>query len=445
MTWKKRLARMGLPILTALALTGCLFGASFNELYQLPRLPAEYTELQAQLDAIQDQGAEYAAPTSGANIQPVQLVDLDGDGTQEAVAFFRRSGDEQPLKIYIFQTDDGAYRQTALIESSGTAFYSVQYTDMDGDGLSELLVSWRASPELQALTVYGLRGLDPVPLMTTNYVRFTVGDLDQDSRQEVTVLRGDGEDNVAEFYTWREDGSLAIQSSTRLSMTMAELQSSTIGTVGEGEPALFVTGVLDETWAVTDILVCREGRLTDLTISPTTGVSGEIARYVGLRPMDVDEDGVTEVPVPVPLLEVEDLAAGTSADWKISWRRYDSLGGYREACQTYHDQEEDWFLFLPEEWDGRIRIRRSGAGDERATVFSFQRQGTFVDFLTIYTLTGANRESRAVRGGRFILLRQGGSTIYAAAFTEEAASWAHTIDEEALRSRFRVIQREWGS
>ena len=96
-----------LPVLLALLLSGCVFSSTVDELYQLPQLPAEYTELQNLLDAIQDQGAEYAAPTSGANIQPVQLVDLDGDGTQEAVAFFRRTGDEQPLKIYIFQSAGG--------------------------------------------------------------------------------------------------------------------------------------------------------------------------------------------------------------------------------------------------------------------------------------------------------------------------------------------------
>ena len=35
-----------------------------------------------------ESGAEYAAPVSGSNIQPVQLEDLDGDGEEEALAFF---------------------------------------------------------------------------------------------------------------------------------------------------------------------------------------------------------------------------------------------------------------------------------------------------------------------------------------------------------------------
>ena len=61
-----------------------------EELYALPELPERYTALNKQLSAIQESGAEYAAPVSGSNIQPVQMVDLDGDGREEALAFFRQ-------------------------------------------------------------------------------------------------------------------------------------------------------------------------------------------------------------------------------------------------------------------------------------------------------------------------------------------------------------------
>ena len=31
------------------------------------------------------------------------MIDLDGDGSEEAVAFFRRTSDKKPMKIYIFK------------------------------------------------------------------------------------------------------------------------------------------------------------------------------------------------------------------------------------------------------------------------------------------------------------------------------------------------------
>ena len=89
-----------------LTASGCGFSLSPEDLYSLPQLPAEYTELNSCINAVIESGAEYAAPISGSNIQPVQLEDLNGDGEEEAVAFFRNSADERPLKIYIFTPQD---------------------------------------------------------------------------------------------------------------------------------------------------------------------------------------------------------------------------------------------------------------------------------------------------------------------------------------------------
>lgn len=83
----KRWFRRFLAVLTlaaaAVLTSGCgalSFTMNPQDLYCLPELPAKYTELNRELNAILETGAEYAAPTAGTNIQPVQLTDLDGDG-----------------------------------------------------------------------------------------------------------------------------------------------------------------------------------------------------------------------------------------------------------------------------------------------------------------------------------------------------------------------------
>ena len=84
-----------------------------------------------------------------------------------------------------------------------------------------------------------------------------------------------------------------------------------------------------------------------------------------------------------------------------------------------------------------------GYPEERVTTFRCLRQNQWTDFLSIYTITGSSRESQAARGGRFILVRQGGGTIYAASFPEEGRPWIYGLDEEELRQRFRLILGEW--
>ena len=163
-----------------LLLGGCAMNVSTDKLYALPSLPAEYASLEAEINALLSDGAEHAAPISGSNLQSVQMVDLDGDGVEEAVAFFRKATDERPVKIYFFRSNGDSYEQMALIEGTASSIYSITYYDLDGDGRREILVGFKSGTELQVLAVYTLRGSEPLNLLTTAYLRYAVSDLNGD-------------------------------------------------------------------------------------------------------------------------------------------------------------------------------------------------------------------------------------------------------------------------
>ena len=445
-------------ILRNLTLVGMIFLASMlsgctipkltlnsEDLYSLPTLPAKYTELNTQLNEILESGAEYAAPTSGANIQSVQLVDLDGDGREEAVAFFRNAAEEKPLKIYIFTATEDSYQKTELIEGSGTGIYSIAYTDLDGDGRMELLVGWKATTELQVLEVYALRPGGAALLVRSDYVTYTAMDLDQDQRQELVVLHADeGGDGVADYYSWQEDGSLASQSSARLSVTMAELNQQgrvTQGKLQEEVPALFVTGVTDASRAVTDILSVRNGELTNVVLSDLTGVSGEIAPFCSLYPSDINNDGLTEVPSPI---QVSSMMETGAAYQRVDWYAYNAGGQSSLALHTYHDVEDRWYLRLPEEWLNHIWVGRATMPDEAAVTFYILDGEAMEPFLRITAITGSSRENRAVRGGRFLLSRQS-EVIYTAELLDANDTWQYGVTADEVREAFSLITSEWSA
>lgn len=448
MRYPLRVASLGLMAgVLALLTTGCGFAFSPEELYSLPALPAEYTELNNSISQMIDSGAEYAAPVSGTNIQPVQMKDLDGDGQQEAVAFFRNSADEKPLKICIYTADGERYEQTAVIEGSGTAIYSIEYSDLDNDGRQELIVGWRVSTDAQALTVYSLRTGRPEELMRTNYVKYAITDLDQDQLKELVVLRPDEMGSgLADYYCW-EESSLSLRSYARISSTMAELsgQQGRVqkGTLSGGAPALFITGVEDASWSVTDILTVRDGELSNLLLSDVTGVSGEIVAYSGLYPTDINGDGVTELPQPLS------VSAWTGWEWStyqwVNWRSYDSAGTEKQVVSTYHNTEDGWYLQMPEEWRGRILVSHVTGQDEITVVFSILGEDPEEEpqpFLKITALTGSSREIKATRGGRIILRRQV-ERIFTAELLDANDTWEYGVTEDEVREAFNLITTEW--
>ncbi len=423
---KKRILTAAAALTLAVFLTGCgsmEFVFSPQELYSLPELPAKYTELNRQINAILEGGAEYAAPTSGANIQPVQLADLDGDGREEAVAFFRKADDDKPLKIYIFSTKGGDnYEQSAVIEGSGTSVYSVVYSDLDGDGRVELIVGWKVNAELQALSVYTLRDRGPEELLrSVSYVKYAVADMNRDEKQELVVLRADEEgDGLADYYGW-QDGELALQSPARISMTMAELSQQgrlTLGKLAGETPALFVTGVTDQSSAITDVLAVRNGELTNIVLSELTGVSGEVWTFCGLYPTDINNDGLTEIPCPVD-------------------------GNGTVAVSTYHSMEDSWYLNLPENWlDAVYAERNAGSGENAVTFYALENGRRGAAVLRVSAITGASREVKATRGNRFLLSRQK-TTIYTAELPEAGAGWSRAMTADQVREAFKLIAPEW--
>lgn len=432
--------------LICLTACGCDFALSPEDLYSLPKLPAEYMELDTRIQEILAGGAEYAAPTSGVNIQPVQMVDLDGDGQEEALVFCRNTADDRPLKIYVFTAKEDSYEEKTVIQGSGTAIYSITYSDLDQDGWMELIVGWRISTDLQALTVYSIRGPEPEELLRTNYVRYAITDLNQNGLQELVVLRSDDEGNSVAEYFRLQPGEMSCESTVRISSSMAELSSQQgrvrSGMLRDNVPALFVTGVEESTVCVTDILTIRGDDLVNLSISDMTGVSTEITPYLGLYPMDINDDSVTELPTPVMLRPVD--YESTQTHYRIDWRSVDSTGSGEDVLSTYHDMENGWYLRLPEEWKDRIVASRRAAGPDEAVITFYAREPEQEDraILSIYTLTGDSREIKAVRDGRIVLSRQA-ERIYAAKLLEDNSGWEYGMTEDSLRSAFSLIPAEW--
>ena len=427
----KRPALLGLLLLACLLLAGCRMDSTMEELFTLPRLPTEYTTLSRQLDQLLSEGYEYMAPTSGRNIQSLQMVDIDGDGRDEALAFFRLSNGEKPLKIYVFHSREDSYELTSIIESSGTAIDSIYYEDLTGDGRKELIVGWKISADVQTVTVYDMRP-GPVQLMQSNYTRLSFLELNGDGIPSLLLLRTNSDNQpVAEFCSW-QDGSLSVSHRCALSSTMAELNQGSVvtGKLDQDTPAVFITGINSQGIAVTDILVWQEDAgLVNAALDRSTGLSAATAPYRQLTPQDINGDGITELPRPD-----SSVSDTKQADGMVFWEQY-RPDGLATVERTYHCLSGGWYFILPEDWTGEVTALASDAGiGETQVTLSVQGEKA----LSICALTGENRERRALRGNRVVLKRRTG-TIYAA----ETLSGIYSLDEETLRQNFNLIVHSW--
>lgn len=441
-----------------LCLSGCAF-ASPEELYAVPRASEDYKNLQDQIDLVRGAGAEYAGPLFGTNTQPVQLMDLDGDGVQEALAFFRSTDaeDAHPLKIYIYrQTDDGNYEVWNIVEGDAPAINSISYEDLDGKTTpagnldKELVVSWRLSDKIYRLEAFSVTGQEVEALLpAVSYTEYVLWDMDKDNQKEIVIITLNTVDSVyqADYYDY-QSGQMVLRSTAPLSGKITGLTSNTrpltsyLYNDGIAEPAIFVTSTLI-TGVVTDIFAWRDDELVNITLDPATGMSDSTFRLnTSISIQDINGDGYPEVPKPTALPTPD---ASSSLDfWQVQWMQYDLWGEATVVSTTYYNGEDGWYLEMPEGWQGRVALSRldnSGSGERGVLFYPYsaqQSEGVAMrPFLSIYRLTGPNRMTRANAEGRFILLEED-DVIYAAQF-HDGSGWDCGVDQEGLRALFHLI------
>lgn len=420
------------------SLSGC-FRTAADDLYGLPQASKEYLELQKQINAVLASGAEYSPPISGLNRQSVQLKDIDSDGTNEAIAFFRTTGDK-PLRIHIMKQMNNTYETVNVIDGDGTAIDSIRYADMDGDGISELIVGWQMSATLLHMTIYDIRNSEEAVLAETDYSKHFVSDLTGDGRADVIALRLSSSDLPGEAILFSlGENREPLTSTAGLSSGLESVSRIMRGHLNDGTPAVFVEGVIGGTGVVTDIFSWQSGAIVNVLVRPSSGVSEDTLRPQKVYSTDINGDGVVDVPM-LRLLDPE----SDSNYYTIDWYSYDRYGGKRMVLSTYHNFQDGWYMILPNDWRDAVAVRREdNIPGERTVVFSsLTADGETADFLKIYTLSGDNKEDRAGIDSRFELHNKG-DVIYAAEIL--STDIPITLDKPAIADSFRLVEKEWAT
>ena len=430
--------RLSLLLLTAaLLLSGCAI-RTVEDMYRLPKRSEDYHDLQLAIDKAMV-GMEYCAPLTGENQQTVQMADLDGDGIDEYL-LFAKTAQERPLRILIFRKLKDTFVHADTLECNGSAFDQVEYVSMDGRAGVELVVGCQLSDQvIRSLTVYTLSQGSMVQCMTANYTKFLTADIDSDRRSELFLLRPgmtDTDNGIAELYTMKS-GTAERYNEVNMSQPADRLKRIIVGKLDGGKIAIYIASAVGDSALITDVYTLLDDKLVNVTLSNESGTSVKTMRNFYVFADDIDNDNVVELP---ELMHMKPVDGVEDVDFHHLIRWYSMTPGGDEVNKlyTYHNFRGGWYMQV----DGKYaeRLAAVSAGNQTEFYLWNKKFDKSEKFLTIYTLTGQNREEQGLQNGRFVLYKTD-SVVYAAALEQKALDLGFT--QENVVYSFRMIQHDW--
>lgn len=420
-----------------LLLSGCNLG-TVKEMYRVPIRSEAYQDLQKLIDeAMTD--AQYSAPLSGTNLQTVQMADLNGDEFVEYL-LFSKTGSDKPLRISIFSASPDGYALLDTIECTGAGFDQVEYAQIDGRGGLEIIIGRQIGEQVvRTLSVYTHRDGQMEQLLSTNYSKFLCTDLDENGRNELFVLRpaeSATENGIAELYSV-SNGIMSRSAEVQMSRPAESIKKVMVSNLDNEVPAVYVASDVDGSAIVTDVFSLVSGQLVNVTKTGEYDTNVDTLRNYYVYAADIDADGVLELPDLIGMRMPEGTVDAKSQHL-IRWYSITSRGEVVDKLYTYHNFVGGWYVKLTESYVEHLAVSQQG----NSYIFSIWNEDYTLlqPLMTIYVLTGQNREEQAVVDNRFVLLRTE-ATVYAASL--EVISVEHGLSQNVLINNFELIRQEW--
>lgn len=434
-----------LPALAALLLlTGCMLPLG-DDLLRAPQASKNYQTLERELTEIQ-RSQIYAAPTKGENRSTVQLVDLDGDGVEEAVSFFRGDANSAEFNVYIHKREADDYITTGSISGMGTAIQSVDYPVISPDGKRGIVVTWQLATEnASALTMCSLSdALVPRVLLETEYSNMALADLTGNGAQELLILTFDpGGKRLARLYRY-ESGQLVLAGETSTSPEAVTVVGSLrTGRIGGSLPAVLAEQKTESgVGLTTDIFAYTDGALRNLALDREDATGRGTYRPVSVEATDINADGLIEIPRAVLMRGYEDAAA-TDALFMLDWYLYSAENSPARVKTTYQNVSEQWQFAIDDAWHDRITASKTSESGLTGVHFAqYVDAENSIPLFSIYCATGALRDYYAARGD-VIHLAETDRAVYFAKLQTGAGTSAITIDAEGIAARFSLVTQSW--
>lgn len=352
-----------------LPMSGCSFvNLDMEKQLRAPHAAGEQSAIQTALEehifalnAEQEQGTAVSYvlkyPRMGDYRSAFIMKDMNGDGKEEALAFYAMQPEGANSHIALLRKIDGVWQCTDDIEGLATEVERIHFGDLDGNGTAEIFAGYSMyNTRDRRLMLYSWENDVLTECYSDTYSHMLVGHMTARSHDDLLLFRLNNTDKKTSVKLLSlENGEVVTKGETALDGNILSFQDYQFAQLDDDIRGVYQDCTKDSNTTITELILWDGETLSAPLYDATENITSRSARESGLPFKDIDGDKIIEWPISLRLPGDESKSVDMISLWLTEWYTWDVFMNRPEKKQTSIVNVNDGYqLTIPEEWIGRV-------------------------------------------------------------------------------------------
>lgn len=372
----KTVPMLVLAVIVCVLFSSCDTSTVIRPVGSLLSPPLFYEEYEELVDAFDKKIGEniiLCSPSTGVYSSAIVVEDIDSDGENEALIFYKNNSEDTVARMHYFNMANGKWLSKGDYGGYGNGVESVEINDMDGDGKSEILVTWNTAGVASGnvLSIYRSSKYEDKYKEVSNEICSVseVVDIDGDGKKEVFFIAQSTSSGVTQRIAraMKISGDTAVlMGETKVDPNISSYTGIKTEKAAEDSPLkIYVDALKGESQMITEIIYWNsaESELCAPLLDSETVSNNLTLRYEPVASADINNDGIIDIPVQSELLMGGDdsFTENTEKVYVTKWVDFSAEGEKTEVAYTLINYSDGYMIFLDKD-----EIQKTGIRNYRA-------------------------------------------------------------------------------
>lgn len=445
--------------------TGCsLKMRPADELMHPPRAKGIYDELQNEFTKKVGKNVLLKFPSQGEYRSSFVLFDIDGDLREEAFIFYAPQNTPTEIHMLLLRSDESGKEWSSMCDiiGEGTDVASISFSDLNGDGIREIILGWKVLNNNYILSVYkctvNTNDVELSSMSNIPYSAMKTADMDQDGNEEIFIITTDNTDNVTKSTAQilkMSENSISVMGETTVNSNVSGYSEITVEEATDKKPLkLYIDATVGEDAMVTDVVYwdSTAKSLRAPISNPPAQMRPISYRQAKIKSQDINGDGIVEIPQLIKM-NGSAYADNLSSDKTVSngnsqlnsqkasflyytcWNQQDG-GELKKILYSAVNYSDGYIFKFPNQWVNRVTVV-SNPSERRWTFFEWNSEKSVIgnELFSVITIPVEKWSKNPIP--EYKILKQNDVTVYAYKITDHAS--AYSADEPLLNANLVIF------